>query len=72
MNEARILINKALVQRAVFIKLVRDEKLYKKIKPDILIGKYVLIRDESLKKFKLNWFGLYKVIFTALINTYGL
>ena len=54
MNEARILINKALVQRAVFIKLVRDEKLYKKIKPDILIGKYVLIRDESLRKFKLN------------------
>ena len=67
-----MLINKALVQRAVSTKLVRDEKLRKKTKPDIPVGKYVLIRDESLKKFKPNWFGLYKVILTALISTYGL
>jgi len=67
-----MLINKALVQRTVSIKLIRDEKLRKKTKPDIPIGKYVLIRDEFLRKFKPNWFGLYKVILTALINTYGL
>jgi hypothetical protein len=67
-----MLVNKALVQRTVSAKLVRDEKLRKKTKLDILIGKYVLIRDESLRKFKLNWFRLYKVILAALIGTYGL
>ena len=67
-----MLVNKALVQRAVSVKLVRDEKLRKKTKLDIPVGKYVLIRDESLRKFKPNWFGLYKVILAALIGTYGL
>ena len=54
------------------MKLVRDEKLYKKIKPDIPIRKYILIQDKSLRKFKLNWFGPYKVILTALISIYRL
>jgi len=67
-----MLTNKALVQRTVFTKLVRDEKLRKKTKPDIPVGKYVFIRDESLRKFKPNWFRPYKVILTALIGTYGL
>jgi hypothetical protein len=43
-----MLANKALIQHAVSAKLVRDEKLRKKTKPDILVGRYMLIRDESL------------------------
>ncbi len=69
-NEARISANKLLVERAIRAGLVRDQVLKKD--PDIPVGTFVLVRDESPRKFKPKWFGPYKVVLAAPIGTYAL
>jgi hypothetical protein len=50
MNEARLVHNKALVERAIRVRIMRDQILKKD--DDILVGTYVLMRNESPLKFK--------------------
>ena len=69
-NEAYLVYNKALVERAIKARIVRDQILKKD--EDIPIGTYILMRDESPLKFKSKWFSPYKVILTILIRTYTL
>ena len=69
-NEARLVHNKALVERAIKARIVRDQILKKD--EDIPVGTYVLVRDESPLKFKSKWFGPYKVVLAAPIGTYAL
>lgn len=69
-NEARVAANKKLVESAIKASLIRDEQ--SNIKPAIKVGTYVLIRDESPRKFRSKWYGPYKVIKAAPIGTYAL
>jgi len=69
-NEARLIANHELVEKAIKAGLVRDEQL--QIKADIPVGTYVLVREEALRKFRPKWFGPYKVIMSAPIGTYAL
>lgn len=69
-NEARLYANKQLVERAMRVGLVQD-RLCKK-QADIPVGSYVLVRDESPRKFRPKWFGPYKVALAAPIGTYAL
>ena len=50
-NEARVAANKALVERAIRIGLVRDKILTKK-DPDIPVSTYILVRNKSPLKFR--------------------
>jgi hypothetical protein len=61
-NNARIVANKELVQKAIRTALVRDQQMLKKDKTTILVGSYVMAREEAHRKFGSNWFGPYKVI----------
>jgi hypothetical protein len=49
-NEARLVHNKALVERAIRARIVRDQILKKD--DDIPIGTYILVRNKSPLKFK--------------------
>jgi hypothetical protein len=69
-NVARMSANRLLVERAIRAGLVRDQVL--KRDPDIPVGNFVLVRDESPRKFKPKWFGPYKVALAAPIGTYAL
>jgi hypothetical protein len=69
-NDARVDANKKLVEAAIRASLVRDEQFAPK--PDVKVGTYVLIRDESPRKFRSKWYGPYKVIMAAPIGTYAL
>jgi hypothetical protein len=69
-NEARVAANRLLVEKAIKVGLVKDQLLTKD--HDILVGTYVLIRDEAPLKFRPKWFGPYKVVLAAPIGTYAL
>ena len=69
-NEARLSANGSLVKKALEAQLVREEKF--KVLDPIPVGSYVLVRDESAKKFRPKWYGPYKVIMTAPVGTYAL
>ena len=69
-NDARLAANKALVEKAMRVGLVRDE--YFKSLSAIPVGKFVLVRDESPTKFRPKWFGPYRIIMAAPIGTYAL
>jgi hypothetical protein len=67
--DARTKANELLLARAIRTKRVRDSTV---TKLSFKKGDWVLVRNESGKKFESKWFGLYRVLSSYLLGTYAL
>ena len=69
LSDARTKANELLLNRAIRTNKVRDSLV---TKTSFQPGDWVLIRNESGKKFESKWFGPYKVIQSHPLGTYAL
>jgi transposase InsO family protein len=69
LSDARTKANELLLARAIRTKRVRDELVTKK---SFQPNDWVLIRNESGKKFESKWFGPYRVLQSHPLGTYAL
>ena len=69
LNDARTKANELLLNRAIKMGRIRDSKV---TKTSFQEDDWVLIRNESGKKFESKWFGPYRVLAAHALGTYAL
>jgi hypothetical protein len=69
-NESRLTANRAIVEKAIKAKLVRDEHF--RVPNELEVGDHVLVRDPNKGKFKPRAFGPYKIVMSSPLGTYAL
>lgn len=69
LNDARTKANELLLNRAIRTNRIRDSMV---TKTSFQEGSWVLVRNESGKKFESKWFGPYRVIQAHPLGTYAL